>query len=773
MPDARWAQLTFASYDLGDGTSGGWRVKETSGAPSDAEETVLRRRAVTVFDPVTPPPPFPSAVERAAIPRRFSYAPAEDGRAWVYTHAVPSGTDATGRPGNVFSHLLLDRSPSATSPALRPLDLWGSPAWLTPFGAREVAAATLAGIPGDAPGGLAGDAALAFVLASGADRRATFSVLLDAVAAALDGGPAVVVATANSADAASWFGAASRFLAPALTRTVPLSVFERATVLRALLDRGFRLIGIPHEDVDAVRAAGLPVVLIDDRETPSRGDLDGTPHLVGGTEIVVTELSVMAETALGDASLARDVLALLDAVAAEFDTATLPAAWPLAVVVAVDDRLEEARDDAVDVLALDAPAGATAHPVYGSAIAAALGMTAVSAPIDPPQPEKGASGAEGAALDAEAAELRERLRLLEAEEESLRAPEGDVAIGAEILRFGDRALSEPGLTDEAAAILAELFEFPVRLLGEIGLSIDLVERTGILDAHVLAAWVRPRVARSSYLRAAVRVPGARLESAVVAWLFAGEPPPQPGEIAGALDLERVLATVDPRGPEGAAWAPFVLAAVEREGSATVGNPSIEPYLPVGGGIAAGVTRAAALGVVVEAEESPEGCRRPEVAARTLAALLLTVLSGERDRRSTSFSEVLEVARTAVEEGDVRAALADSDLAHPTDGELVLLATFAFTDEPHSPLAGKSPLGSFRLAGSRDRVAVWALETAIAAHPAPAPLLQEAEDRWTQWLVKLLYPEDVRSVARALLTRIGAPSTVPATGMPSSPREENP
>ncbi len=136
----RFGQLTYSSFDRGDGR-GGWQVKETSGALTPDEVQTLSSRVATRFDAGVEVGPFPTPDEVVALPRRLVYAPVP-GHGMGYWHTAPAGADASGRPGNVFAHVLLDRAP-ATVDALRPVDLWRSPDWLTPFNSEQVLAAAL------------------------------------------------------------------------------------------------------------------------------------------------------------------------------------------------------------------------------------------------------------------------------------------------------------------------------------------------------------------------------------------------------------------------------------------------------------------------------------------------------------------------------------------------------------------------------------------------------------------------------------------------------
>lgn len=147
------------------------------------------------------------------------------GRTGLYWHTVPAGADASGRPGNVFAHSMIDRS--SASSIVRPIERWGSPDWLTPYGADEVAASTIDGTE-PAPSGLASrDAVLDFLLEPTTWRIGTFSVLLDAVGRALAGGPVVVLGCQDTDRAAHWIAAVSHFMSPGTARRFSWSTFDR------------------------------------------------------------------------------------------------------------------------------------------------------------------------------------------------------------------------------------------------------------------------------------------------------------------------------------------------------------------------------------------------------------------------------------------------------------------------------------------------------------------------------------------------------------------
>ncbi|SDS76316.1 GAP1-N2 domain-containing protein [Microlunatus soli] len=389
-PSDRYAELTYSSFD--DGVSGGgWQVKQVRGRLSDPERDALRAQLSTYLDTGVELPRFPTPEQIAGFPRRLVYAPASgfaaggpaaDGSAvgrpaagaCAWWHTAPAGVDASGRPGNVFSQVVLDRRPS-TPPVFRPIDLWRSPSWLTPYGPEQVAAAELApGLPG--PGtGVDLDALIDFCFAD-FDKIAVLGPLLDACAAAVVGGPPVILGVLNPERSAQWIAAVSRLTAPLISRTIYFSTLERAPGLAEALQRGLRLICIPSADVAEVdharRSLGTPTVLLVEDEFPELGDLGGPdesahPHRTGhGDRIAVTAWSVLARVVLEAESpdQARTVLARIDPiveqVAAVTGTGRSPgysADWPLAMAVAEAGELfVEAQPEAARVIGRNSPA---------------------------------------------------------------------------------------------------------------------------------------------------------------------------------------------------------------------------------------------------------------------------------------------------------------------------------------------------------------------------------------------------------------------------------
>ena len=349
----RFGQLTYTSFDRpGESSGGGWQVKESTGGLDPEEQEALRVGVVTRFESPQSFPRFPTPEEVRDRPRRLMYVPGENSRG-LYWHTAPAGADASGRPGNVFAHCLLDRGDPADS--VRPIERWRSRDWLVPYGADEVAAAVLSDKAPRLAEHACRKAVLDFLLDSETWRIGVFSVLLDGVARALDGGSPVVLGCRTPDDAALWIGAVSHFMSPGTAMLLGWSTFDRLYSVDDAVARGAHLVTVPLEDLPG----DLPgCVVFGADESPELGELDGEPHLTAnGDTVPVTPWSLLAQTALIDRAIAANALARQDEIAASVGDRALNAMWPLAMAVVSDPDLHDALDEATSVLLEHTPDG--------------------------------------------------------------------------------------------------------------------------------------------------------------------------------------------------------------------------------------------------------------------------------------------------------------------------------------------------------------------------------------------------------------------------------
>lgn len=224
---ARWAHVTYASFRNSDGR-GGWHPGPSISA-DDADRQLVAEYAPTSLVPTQPFDDFIGSEEIDNLPRRFEYLPLP-GRG-LFMQSVPAGKDATGRPGNVFTHAVIDREPNLPLSATYPINLYRSPDLRTPFRAARVNNITLdQELAEPRPGPLAElDMAWMVVRDMLGDRRGALHRLQDVLAA---GEKLAVLALDNTNEAAYWLQALSSTLSPLEARRVlRFSTFDRGGAL--------------------------------------------------------------------------------------------------------------------------------------------------------------------------------------------------------------------------------------------------------------------------------------------------------------------------------------------------------------------------------------------------------------------------------------------------------------------------------------------------------------------------------------------------------------
>lgn len=273
VPRRRWSHVTYASFRNQAG-GGGWTTGPSVNADL-ADEQVVAEHAPTSMIPTQSFDDFIGAAEIAELPRRFEYLPLGD--RGLFMQSVPAGKDATGRPGNVFTHAFIDHDLGRPLAATYPINFYRSEDLLTPFRIASVNAVTL---PQDLqeprPGPLT-DLAVAWMMVTTmlGDRTGALYRLQDV----LSGGtttPVLMVKNAN--EAVYWLQALSSTLSPdEARRLLRFTTFERAAALPAPLPgQEHPVVVVPATDKDALqRLEGITV--IDPADPRTREAQPGSP----------------------------------------------------------------------------------------------------------------------------------------------------------------------------------------------------------------------------------------------------------------------------------------------------------------------------------------------------------------------------------------------------------------------------------------------------------------------------------------------------------------
>jgi hypothetical protein len=325
------------------------------------------------------------------------------------------------------NHVLIDPQAEARALApgfVRPIELWRAPRWQRQPSAAVVRYSeaelpeTHAGLDSDEPPAV-GDvvnrrAVVDFVGDVGAFRLGALGALIDAVAAALNGGPPVVLAAPSADAGALWIGAVSFFAPQATCLRLSFSTHERLDDVLAQLkaedaegaeDPGPRswrtpvISVVPQTDVDRLtRRDDLPVVIVDPRVEATLGAVGGVEHRQThlGQQIRVTDWSRLAlDACCEDYQVLERCLQRLDEVSlatpgpggqrgewwplevgvqARLQEAAGPA-WPLAAAIALSGDLPLALPTATRVILRDTPSSVRLSSELASTLTSLVAAT--------------------------------------------------------------------------------------------------------------------------------------------------------------------------------------------------------------------------------------------------------------------------------------------------------------------------------------------------------------------------------------------------------------
>lgn len=364
-PAPEWVQLTYTSSDTVGGAQGGWGIKEISAGADEDVVARLRQGVTTRLIEVTETSQFASDEQLKGRPRRLTFR--EDNGLLMLWHAASAGSDATGRPGNVFTHAAAMRSLDP-SVQLQPIEYWRSEDWLAPFGSGDVGAARLGELR---PGTVVTRTSVnEFVRES--DRRITLEWLLAAVADMAGKRKSLVLATDTPDEAALWLGAISFLTSSPLARRLSWVTFERVSGVLEAAARGITVICVPRTDLPPLLEADLPDVLVVDPSWTVDEDKDRNAWAIPQTHRAfhrqpLWQAAMLDVFALPDDHTLR-ILAEVEGQTAGFEASEirrLPLHWPLAMALLVDDGKPAVTDrpELIAACLAAAPRGALVSPV--------------------------------------------------------------------------------------------------------------------------------------------------------------------------------------------------------------------------------------------------------------------------------------------------------------------------------------------------------------------------------------------------------------------------
>lgn len=307
--------LTYSVHEADSGSAsgleaGGWGVQERSSTLDPAVQRLMQSAVRVEIKPITPTPSYPTQDQLDARPIVFTYQPVPGGELLV--HSAEAGLDATGRPGNVFSHVELVRTPEGSDTS-RPIDYWDAK-WLQPYGERDVQRAKLSESSITQDPGEMNQEVKTFLTSMRIPQRVKFLTSLDALSWAREGNNRTVVIAvpdeyAGKKEGAMWIAAATHLMGVEASRKVSFSTFERLNDFVAWKRDGnskgnAQLVIVPHSDIEQMET-NIPdnIFVIETGLGVSSSTLD-----VSGKSVPVSDWSKAVDRALTNGTL-EDYLA--------------------------------------------------------------------------------------------------------------------------------------------------------------------------------------------------------------------------------------------------------------------------------------------------------------------------------------------------------------------------------------------------------------------------------------------------------------------------------
>jgi hypothetical protein len=353
----RFVHLTYASLAGAADSAGGWQFKQDSGSTAAERERVLEL-VPTALHLARPLSRYPAADELAGAPRRLVFAGDADGRSAYLVHSVAAGPDATLRPGNVFSQVLIDRELTgalAADDPLRPIEYWRSPTWLTPYGPDAVRSADVDESALPARGPIVNRERISEFVKDDRTPVGRLTELLNATAAALEDDTAarIVLVVDDLDDAARWIGAVSFLAAPPTAARLTFSTYERTEDLMANGARAMLSAVLRTDFFD--RAADHPTVAAN-QDRLTFFDLSWEAEVVSyGPQAPPSDWSALVVELFDEtAATIHERLLMMDGVSRQYPEAACPW-WPLGVTMARTESSEEGQQAAAATILRNTP----------------------------------------------------------------------------------------------------------------------------------------------------------------------------------------------------------------------------------------------------------------------------------------------------------------------------------------------------------------------------------------------------------------------------------
>lgn len=269
-------QLYYTSCEHGLAGYGGYQFNAVTPGVSPAVLREVEER--TVYEPPRSLLADPAFDEPEAYPVAFSYNLSDATGTAIATHAVFTGTDYSGRPGNYFVHALVTSAPEQDFGSLLPAELWEASVWRTsPVDRTDLPELARPLPPGliDRPG------AKAFLDAQGV-AEAVLPELLTAVGRAMTGARPVLMASHDVTENAWWIAAVSYLLGEHLARGMTFATYSH----RPAYSR-HHLIGVLPDALPSDAATAFQLFDLAAGKTPG-GDVHPLATILAGTGVLAT-----------------------------------------------------------------------------------------------------------------------------------------------------------------------------------------------------------------------------------------------------------------------------------------------------------------------------------------------------------------------------------------------------------------------------------------------------------------------------------------------------